>query len=224
MRDEAGAGAVLLAHAPELPWIPIAGRPLLAWAAQVFDRMLEVQETALVVAPERLGEAHALAVSEGWTHIRALVPSGPRRRDALHAGLAALALAHRWVVLHDAARPLVTAELIAAGLSAAQQTGAASAAVPVKETIKRVRDGTILQTLDRTHLALLQTPQVFDLGRLEAAYANLPPDADPPDAATVAAAAGLRIAPFPGDPENIAVATPADLLLAKRLLHARHGL
>src|SRR5262249_47971102 len=98
-----------------------------------------------------------------------------------------------------------------------------SAAAPVKETIKRVQNSMVVATLDRSHLALLQTPQVFDRARLEAAYDSLPPEDDPPTAVAVALIAGLRIATFPAGPDNLTVTTPADLLLAEQLLRARFG-
>src|SRR5262249_13304099 len=159
----------------------------------------------------------------GWTIIRPPAATGPRHRDAIYTGLPALAATCRRVVLHDAARPLVMAEWVVSGLYAVQQTGAACAAVPMIETLKRVREGVVIETLDRRHLALLQTPQVFDRARLEAAYEHLPLVADPPNAALVAAGSGLRIVPFPGHAENIEVATSDDLLLAERLLRTRHS-
>jgi 2-C-methyl-D-erythritol 4-phosphate cytidylyltransferase len=215
------AGAVLLAHAPDAAWSAIAGRPLLAWTARVFAQTPAVQETILVVATEQLQAARALVLAEGWTRIFPVASAGPRRRDAIRSGVAALAPPCRWVILHDASRPLITAELIATGLQAAQRTGAASASVPVKETIKRVRQGVVVDTLDRSRLALLQPPEIFERSLLEAIYDGLPPDTDSLDAASLAAAAGRRLVTFPGDPENFALATPSDLLLTERLLHSR---
>ncbi|MGZ3680595.1 MAG: IspD/TarI family cytidylyltransferase [Ktedonobacterales bacterium] len=209
-------------HDGDLRWAPLAGRPVLAWTVASIRRMGIINDVVLVVAPERLDNARMLEKSERWEHITIVPASGPRRRDAVMAGWHALSRACRWIVVHEAARPLVTPELIAAGLATAEQTGAASASEAVKETIKRVRDGVVAETLDRSTLTLLQTPQVFERSVLLAAHQQSAPTLDPPDDATLAVSAGIRVATFPGSHNNLAITTPADIAVAEAML--THGI
>lgn len=202
-------------------WAPLAGRPMLAWAVASILRDTRIGEVVLVVAPDRAGDAHALVTREQWKGVTVVAADGPRRRDAVRSGLQALSPACRWTVVHEATRPFVGPELIATGFVAAQPTGAAAASEPVKETIKRVQDGSITATLDRSTLVLLQTPQVFERAVLLAAHQQADPALDLPDDATLAMSAGIRVATFPSSHDNIAVTTPDDLAVAQALL--THG-
>jgi 2-C-methyl-D-erythritol 4-phosphate cytidylyltransferase len=147
--------------------------------------------------------------------VSAVCPGGPRRRDSVRLGLEALGEC-RWVVVHDGARPLVTAALIEAGLAAAAETGAAIAAVPLADTLKDVaEDGLIRRTLDRRNLWAAQTPQVFDYDLLREAHRLAEGDAT--DDAALVEALGRRVKVFPGSPRNLKVTTAADLALAQAL-------
>lgn len=200
-------------------WAPVAGQPLLVWSVQALEATEEVAEIVLVVREERAAEAEALRVRHSWRKARAVPASGPRRCDAVRAGLDALPATGEWVLLHDAARPFVTAQLAATVLAAARTTGAAAAYEPVKETIKRVRDGVVVETPDRASLALLQTPQAFRRALLmETLAAWCPPRGDPPDVATALLAWGVQIALVLGGHENLRVATPDALEIAEALL------
>jgi 2-C-methyl-D-erythritol 4-phosphate cytidylyltransferase len=119
------------------------------------------------------------------------------------------------VLVHDAARPLVTPDLIAQGLAAAQETGAAIAAVPVRDTVKRVDQDRIIATVDRAQLWLAQTPQVFRTELLELALQGAHEVTD--DAAAVEAL-GVSVRVFLGSERNVKVTTTSDLALAEALL------
>src|SRR5690349_6072520 len=171
----AGA-AILAAETPadsqgfDAAWANIAGRPVLAWAVEAFVRAPEVAAVALVVRPDQLDAAIELIARSGWDGVHAVAATSPQRRAAVRAGLAALPADLEWVIVHDGTRPLVTPELIAAGLAAAARTGAAAAWTPVKETLKRLEGETVTATLPRDELALVQTPQVFRRALLVAAH------------------------------------------------------
>lgn len=225
--DTRRAGAILLATGQrgtraadgfDPLWASLAGMPLLAWSSAVFARAAIISESVLVVAPYRGGEAAALVAAQGWQHTRVIAASSPRLCDSLRRVLDMLSPDIHWLVIHDAARPFVTPEMIAAGLATARETEAAAASIPVNETLKRVQRGIVVETPPRPRLALLQTPQVFSRSALVAACDRAPADLDPPDAAALAVAAGLRVALFPGAPENLRVVTTADLALAEALL------
>lgn len=203
-------------------WAPVAGQPLVAWAIQAFEAAEEITEVVAVVAPERVAEAQALAQHRHWRKVRAVVADGPRRCDSVREGLRALSAACEWVVIHDGARPLVTLEMIASGLEAARNSGAAAAYEPVKETIKRVRDGIVVETPERAELALLQTPQVFRRELLEGSAAECAPESDPADEATLLLRRGIRVAVFPGGHDNVRVTGPDDLEIVEALLKQRH--
>lgn len=208
-------------HASDMRWILIAGRPVLAWTVASLLHDALIDEVVLVVTPDRAGDAHVLETEERWRGVTIVPSGGPRRRDAVSTALHALSPACRWIVVHEATRPLVTPELIAAGFAAAQQTGAAAASEPVKETIKRVRGGVVAETLDRSTLVLLQTPQIFERTLLLAAHQQSAPTLDAPDDATLALSAGIRVATFPGSPDNLAITTPDDIAVAEALLIQR---
>lgn len=221
-------GAVILAAAApaadlgiDAAWADAAGRPVLAWAVEACARTPAVAAIALVVRPNRLEVADELIARSGWHGVRAVAATGPRRRDAVQTGLAALPAELEWVIVHDGVRPLVTPELIAAGLAAAANTGAAAAWAPVKETLKRVAGGMVTATLPRAELALMQTPHVFRRALLLAAHAAAPADFDPPDDATLAHRAGISVALYPAGPDHLKVSDARDLAVAAALLAAR---
>ena len=221
------AGALILASphpAPDLPdllWSPIAGRPLLAWSVAACAETPAIAETLLLVPPERLDDARALREAERWARVR-IVAGSSRLRESVAAGLRELDPACAWVVIHEAARPLATSAMLTAALDLARATGDdIISGEPVKETVKRVRDGLVVETLPRERMARAQTPYVFQRERLLAAHASLPPEGDYPDVAQLALAAGLPLRIIPGPPDNLRVTSAADLAVAAALLAAR---
>lgn len=231
MDTSVAAGALLLASThpmPELLWTLAAGRPLLAWSVAACEQTPAIAETLVLVPTRRLEDMRALAVSEGWTRVH-VIPGGTHLRESIEAGLRALDPALSWVVIHETARPLVTPALLAAALDLAQHADAdIITGEPVKETVKRLRDGLVEETLPRERMVRAQTPQVFRRARLQSALASLPPGHDFPDGATLALAAGLPLRVFPGSPDNIRVTSAADVvvattLLADRMRQHKHG-
>jgi 2-C-methyl-D-erythritol 4-phosphate cytidylyltransferase len=195
---------------------PLAGRPLIAHTLMAFEVCRSVNRVVLVLAQENLERGRRLVASAGFDKVTAVCPGGPRRQDSVRLGLEALSDC-RWVVVHDGARPLVTAGLIEGGLAAAAETGAAIAAVPVVDTLKEAaEDGLIRRTLDRRNLWAAQTPQVFNCELLREAHRLAKDDAT--DDAALVEALGRRVKVFAGTPRNLKVTTAADLALAQALL------
>ncbi len=146
----------------------------------------------------------------------------PRVRDSVEAGLRALDPALSWIVIHEAARPLVSPTMLAAALDLAQHADAdVITGEPVKETVKRLRDGLVVETLPRERMVRAQTPYVFSRERLLAAHATLAAERDFPDEATLALAAGLPLRIFPGAADNLRVTSAADVAVVAALLAAR---
>jgi 2-C-methyl-D-erythritol 4-phosphate cytidylyltransferase len=226
----ASVGAILLAvpgqtsAGVDLLSSPLLDRPLAAWALAALRGAPTIAEVVLVVEPEHMDEARSLVACAGAPGSRVVVADGLHASDAIRAGLAALSPSARLIVVHEASRPLVTPALLAAGLAAVATSpglAAACAASPIKETVKRVRGGFVIETLDRARLALLQTPMVFDRAALDRASRA---DGEGDGLAGILRrlrADGGRLVTFPGGAEDFAVATPDDLALAEQLLRAR---
>jgi 2-C-methyl-D-erythritol 4-phosphate cytidylyltransferase len=177
-----------------------------------------VERVVLVVAAARLTHGRALAAQAAVPAIA--VVGGARRQDSVRAGLAALGPC-TWVAVHDAARPFADHTLLLRTLEAARATGAAVAAVPVQDTIKRVRDGRVVETLARAELWAVQTPQVFRGALL--ARAHEAATAEATDDAALVERLGVPVAVATGAYVNIKVTTPDDLVLARLLWQQRAG-
>ncbi|MCS7001600.1 MAG: 2-C-methyl-D-erythritol 4-phosphate cytidylyltransferase [Dehalococcoidia bacterium] len=197
----------------------LAGKAVLAHAVAPFEASPRVDGVVVVARAEAIAEVTRIAQAEGWRKVRAIVPGGARRQDSVLAG--ARAAQAEWVVIHDAARPLLPVAVIDRGLVAAQRTGAAIAALPVRDTIKRVdADGRIVGTVDRSTLWAAQTPQVFRSALLIPALEHA---GDVTDDAAAVEAIGGEVTVFLGDEINLKVTTPRDLAVAEALLQAQQG-
>jgi 2-C-methyl-D-erythritol 4-phosphate cytidylyltransferase len=202
-------------------WIPLLGRITLARTIDVFEVSPLIQSIILVLKSERLPEARALCEKEGWTKILAIVAGGQRRQDSVRAGLEALAdyvPSTQWVMIHDGARPLISQSLLETGLEAARKHRAVVAAVPLKDTIKRIQREEVSITIDRTELRAIQTPQVFSFPLIYQAHFSAVAGEDVTDDATLLERTGHHVGTFPGSYTNIKLTTPEDVFLAEALL------
>lgn len=202
-------------------WAPLVGpdgrsRPLLAHTLAAFQACPAVSRIALVTADDALERARALARDEGFDKVCAVVAGGARRQDSVRAGLEALGRC-AWAIVHDGARPLVTADLIEQGLEEARETGASCCALPVPDTVKEGDDaGHVARTLERSRLWLTQTPQVFRYDLLMEAHRRAEGEAT--DDAALVEALGVKVRLYRGSPRNLKVTTPEDLALVQALL------
>jgi len=196
----------------------VAGQPLLAHAIAPFQECASIERIVLVMAPLNLKRGRDLVERYGFTKATALVKGGERRQDSVRLGLEALGGCD-YVAVHDGARPLVTPELIARGLEAARETGAAAPAIPIADTVKEAGpNGIVLRTLDRSRLWAVQTPQVFRYDLLLRAHREI--TADVTDDAAMVEALGEPVRLFEGSRANIKVTTVEDLTLIKALTAA----
>jgi 2-C-methyl-D-erythritol 4-phosphate cytidylyltransferase / 2-C-methyl-D-erythritol 2,4-cyclodiphosphate synthase len=212
--------------------VPLHGRPLLAWTLEALAASPVVERIVVVAAADRVAELRAAP----WLprEVVAVVPGGDRRQASVAAGLAELArldagagsaAGDRIVLVHDGARPAPAAALIGDVATAAARYGAAIPVVPVGETVKRVADGSVTATVDRTGLATAQTPQAARRSVLEAAFARFPPDGPVTftDEAALLEACSIAVHAIDGDPGNLKVTLPADLPRAEAALSGRAG-
>jgi 2-C-methyl-D-erythritol 4-phosphate cytidylyltransferase len=164
---------------------------------------------------EEAGAAEIIVVGD----VPGGIPGGNRRRDSVSAGLDALSSGSSIVLIHDAARPLVGVGLIAAVVAAIAGTGVDGAipVIPVTDTIKRVEGSRIGETVDRSTLVAVQTPQGFLTQALLDAHRTLP-TADVTDDATLVERNGGIVVIVDGDMANIKITFPGDLAMAEAIL------
>jgi 2-C-methyl-D-erythritol 4-phosphate cytidylyltransferase/2-C-methyl-D-erythritol 2,4-cyclodiphosphate synthase len=196
----------------------LAGRPILQHSVEAFLNNPEISDL-IVALPDDLA-----AQPPGYVRASAkpvqVVAGGVRRQDSVALAFARVAANCDLVVIHDAARPLVSADLIRRTINAACASGAAIAAVRSRDTVKRAgADHVITATLPRDEIFLAQTPQAFRVHVLRDALAMVD---DATDEAALAERAGHHVSVVEGDPRNLKVTTPDDLELAERLLSTRH--
>src|SRR5260370_8541624 len=198
-------------------WAALGGRIGVGWDIGVFEASRCIHGIILVASAGHIADATKLCHAEGWRKIITVVAGGPRRQDSVHNGLDALAKSapgSEWVMIHDGARPLVTPAMLEAGLKAAQEHQAATSAVPVKDTIKQTQLGQITGTLDRSHLWLVQTPQVFSYSLIHQAHHLADAQEEVADDAALVERLGQRVAIFPGSYTNVKITNQEDVPLA----------
>ena len=187
------------------------GKPLLWYAIQAFAKACADIEIMLVLPSAHFSFWEDLRAKYSFPPLQ-LVVGGSTRSQSVSNALAFVP-ATALVAIHDAVRPYITPSLINASYAAAAASGACVLAVPSKDSIRyRHPDGTS-QPLQRANVMLVQTPQTFLAGLLQDAYKLASLDGSFTDDATVAEAAGHKIAIVPGDYANIKITTPEDLLL-----------
>lgn len=199
----------------------VGRKPVLWWSVTLMGAVESVDDVAVVVRPDQAPEARRLCASSGLRKPSTVVEGGARRQDSVAAGLCRLPLGD-WIVVHDAARPFATVDLVERCVRAARETGAAIAAAPLTDTVKRVADGTVLGTLDRAELWGAQTPQVFRRDVLEQALALADREGiSATDESALAELLGVAVRVVRGSADNIKITTRADLELAAWLASRR---
>lgn len=201
----------------------VAGRPVLGHVVAAFDRAESVGEIVVVCHPLRVDEfAAAIAPFASNTPL-IVVPGGDTRRDSVRAGLDELEESWPVIIVHDGARPLVTAELIddtVEMLRAAPATDGLIVGHPSYDTLKEVESDLVVGTPDRSRYWAVQTPQVFRSQALRAAHASVPENPVTDDAALVEAMGGV-VRVIEGPRDNIKVTVAEDLAVAEAILRQR---
>lgn len=210
----AGRGERLGAGVPKAA-VPLAGRPLFTWSLATLGRCASV-DAIVVVGPARTLRELLAAAGLAAPKVVAWVEGGEERQHSVARGLAAVPADCALVAVHDCARALVGEDVVGRAVAAAREHGAAIAAVPLADTLKRVEAGVIHATPSREGLWCAQTPQVFRRDWLEAAHAAA--GAVATDDAALVEAIGHPVRVAPGDALNFKVTTAGDLALAERWL------
>ncbi len=193
-------------------FVPLGSKPLLAWSVDTCHGCSFITQIVLVLSDRDLLRGRELKEERHWSKVT-ICCGGARRQDSVKEGLKRI-MNCGLVMIHDGARPFLTLDLIENGLQVARETGAAVAAVPVKDTIKLVGDDRLIrETLQRDKLWAAQTPQIFGFDIITRAYENLPVEATDDGAAVERLGYAVRL--YMGDYSNMKVTTPEDLSLAR---------
>jgi 2-C-methyl-D-erythritol 4-phosphate cytidylyltransferase len=214
----AGSGERLGADRPKA-FARLGDRPLLAESLERLDASDWI-DAIVVAAPAGWEEPVILLAEElGCDKVGACVTGGATRAESVRAGLAEVAEDAAAILVHDAARPLVSDEVVARVLAPLSDGwDGAVPAVPLADTVKRVRDGAVVETLDRTQLVAVQTPQAFVASVLRDAFAGEVAGAS--DCASLVERRGGRVCAVEGDPRLVKVTSLADLERVDALLRA----
>ena len=200
-------------------FIAILGKPLLLYSLEAFERSPNVDSIVIATASESVHRVGKLAREHGIAKLTSVVAGGLRRQDSVSNALNALGEVDIAIV-HDGARPFVDEAIIARAVEQARANGAATAAVPVKDTIKiATPEMTVVSTPQRDTLWAAQTPQSFDLDLLKEAHSQI--EHDVTDDAAMVEALGHAVKLFMGSHENIKVTTPEDIPVAEAIARAR---
>ena len=200
--------------------LPVAGRPLILHTLDRFGSSREVGRAVLVVPPGDVRTYEALLKGSPPEGLEVGVrPGGARRQDSVRAGLEALDPDCEFVIVHDGARPFAAADLIDRCVRESRRDRSVTAAVPARNTIKTVSDGQVKETLPRSLLWEIQTPQAFPVRTLREAYASAEREGvEATDDAMLVERMGAPVWVVDGSTVNLKVTYPEDILFAEALV------
>jgi 2-C-methyl-D-erythritol 4-phosphate cytidylyltransferase len=202
---------------------PIAGKPVIAHTIAAFERSPSVNQIIIVAREDRHAAIQEIVRDEKFRKVCAVVAGGEHRQDSVQAGLQSLGKDARYVAVHDAARPLVTSDQIELVFAKCREVGAATLAEPISDTIKRAgSDMVVSDSVDRSRLYAMQTPQIFERALLDEGYrAVAAKKSAVTDEVSVAEQLGRKIALVVSDQLNFKITFARDLPLADFVLRQR---
>jgi len=202
-------------------FLQIGGREILARTLAVFEACVAIDDVWVVVAAEQCALCQSAIVERyGLRKVRGVVAGGTTRQESVWHGLQQVVQAVGLVVVHDGVRPFVTELLLQHTLDHANRFGAAIAAVPLKDTLKRVSAaGTVEATVPREHLWRVQTPQAFQHALLRRAFQHAwQQGLQATDEAGLVEALGNAVRIVPSYEHNVKITTPDDLVFCEMFL------
>lgn len=197
----------------------VDGIPVLARTLLAFQTCSEIDEIILVCREQDIMPYRELAQAYECTKVTQIVRGGATRTQSVLAGVRACSEQTALVAIHDGARPLVTQQILHETLDAAARTGAAAPVVPMKDSVKRVKDGRIEADVPRETIAAVQTPQIFRRGYILDALTQAEADgASLTDDCAAIERLGIPICATHGSYRNLKITTPEDIAAAEALL------
>ena len=201
----------------------IAGRPVIAHTIHAFERAGCVGGIIVVAREDRLAEIKKIVCDEKLKKVQAIITGGKHRQDSVRAGLDHLEATARYVAIHDAARPLITAEQIERVFEQCRIHAAASLAEPINDTLKYAdSEFFVTSPVDRHQLYAMQTPQIFERRLIEDGYrAVYAENASVTDEVSAVERLGRKVVLVPNTDLNFKITYPRDLALAEFVIHER---
>jgi 2-C-methyl-D-erythritol 4-phosphate cytidylyltransferase len=213
----AGGSGVRMGGSRPKQYLSLGGAPILVCTVRALARSRAIRGSVLAVPGAWLEATRGLVRRHRVPRVLEVVAGGADRQESVWRALQAAPADAALFVVHDAVRPFVEPALVEAVIAAAARIGAATCALPARETVKRVRDGLVEATLDREGLWLVQTPQAFRGDLLRQAHAKARRDGFVgTDDAVLVERLGGRVAVVPGLRHNVKITTPEDLAWARR--------
>ena len=201
---------------------PLGDIPVLARTLEVFQRCDAVSEVIVVTREDLLADISRMCKDFALDKVCKVVVGGAERLLSVRAGLRQVSPEAQLIAIHDGARPFLTQSVLNQVLEQAARSGAAAPAIPLNDTIKRTVDGIVAETVDRSTLWSVQTPQVFQADLIRAAVEQAAEKGiQVTDDCSVVEQLGMKVVLTPGDRENIKVTTPFDLILGQAILDLR---
>ncbi|MDQ0220529.1 2-C-methyl-D-erythritol 4-phosphate cytidylyltransferase [Peribacillus cavernae] len=214
----AGRGTRMKAAKNKL-FIELAGKPIIAYTLEVFETDPECGGIILSINPAEEEMFQSIISEYKLKKVKKLVPGGKERQQSVFNGLKHID-ENSIVLIHDGARPFIGHGLVRELADAAFQYGGAVTAVPVKDTIKKAKDKAVVETVERSSLWAVQTPQAFRVSTLIQAHERAEEEQFlGTDDASLLERIGEAVMIIEGNYDNLKITTPEDLYVAEAILH-----
>ena len=217
----AGGSGSRMGTSTKKQYLKIKDKEILVYTVECFQNMPEIQEIVVVTGKEDITYVEKLLKDTyKLNKVSYIVAGGKERQDSVYNGIQAADEKSDYLVIHDGARPLITKEVVRAGLDMAYAHRASIIAVPVKDTIKLVsKDGKVEDTPDRSSLWSVQTPQIFEKELIIHAHEYAKEHGlRVTDDSMLVEAIGVPVYIVEGEYTNIKITTPEDLIIAEKML------
>lgn len=217
----AGTGSRML-NKTEKPFIPLNDIPLVIHTIKAVKQINFIDEIILIVNPNKKDIWQQLLKEYNLTDNIEIAEGGERRQDSVANGFEKINNKSNIVLIHDGARPFITEKIFTEGVTQAFKHGVSIPVTPVKPTIKKVNsEGFVTETINRSEIVSVQTPQCFKYDILEKCLTENKTDVT--DEATMAELLGYTVKTYAGDNENIKITTPEDITFAEQILKLREN-
>lgn len=204
--------------------LDLCGKPVIRWTLEAFEACDAIDGIVLSCREEQQGQYRMLYEKWGLTKPLITAAGGATREHSVYQGVLACPPEVGYVAIHDAARPFVLPELIARTVETARRDTAAALAVPVKDSIKRIQNGRMVEDIKRDSIVAAQTPQTFDIDLIRAALKHALESGIPmTDDIGAAETLGQPTTIIEGDYNNIKITTQEDILIGERIMKERMG-
>ena len=199
--------------------LPLGDEPVIVRTVRALEQSELISEIVIVTREALVVPIAELCKDYCFTKVIKVVRGGASRLESVLLGVNEVSCSPKLIAIHDGARPFVPAHVVDAAIRQAEKSGAAAPALPVKDTVKEVRDGLVEKTVDRAPLRAVQTPQVFDADLIRGALQKALDDrAEITDDCSAVERLGMKVVLTEGAEENFKLTTQGDLRMARGLL------